>query len=74
MSGLTPALPAPGGNATAALAFANAGPDEIAINTGDTTTEGDMSYVDDEFDPFPRNDPRRCTPGVADHMLSDLVR
>ena len=58
----TPALPAPGGNATAALALANPGPDEVAINTGDTTTEGDMSYVDDDFDPFPRNDPRRSTP------------
>ena len=65
----TPALPAPGGNATAALAVANQGPDEIAINTGDTTTEGDMSYVDDDFDPFPRNDPRRSTPGDADHRV-----
>ena len=42
----TPALPAPGGNATAALALANPGPDEVATNTGDTTTEGDMSYVE----------------------------
>ena len=69
MSDLTPALPAPGGNATAALALPNAGPDEIAINTGDTTTEGDMSYVDEDFDPFPRHDPRRGTPGVADHVI-----
>ena len=69
MSSLTPALPAPDGNVTAALALANAGPDEIAINTGDTTTEGDMSYVDEEFDPFPRHDPRRCVPGVADHVV-----
>ena len=69
MSNITPALPAPGGNATAALAVANAGPDEIVINTGETTTEGDMSYVDEEFDPFPRHDPRRCTPGVADHVI-----
>ena len=69
MSNTTPALPAPDGNVTAALANANAGPDEIAINTGDTTTGGDMSYVGDDFDPVPRIDPRRGAPGVADHVI-----
>ena len=62
-----PALPAPGGNATAALALANTSqPEEMVIHSGAaTTTEGDMSYLDEEFDPC-RQDPRRNMPGVLD--------
>ena len=62
----TPALPAPGGNATAALALANpTQPEEVVIHSGAATTEGDMSYLDEEFDPY-RSDPRRDMPGVLD--------
>ena len=58
-----PALPAPGGNATAAL---STGEHVTTGGSGDhhsgaaTTTEGDMSYLDEdeEFDPC-RQDPRR---------------
>eukprot|EP00435_Cladocopium_sp_Y103_P002455 s6081_g1.t1 len=68
-----PALPAPGGNALAALAdvYGNVTPNEIAINTGDTTTEGEMSFVDESFDPYPRNDPRVSMPGVLDYTLEN---
>ena len=62
----TPALPAPGGNASAALALANpTQPEEVVIHSGAATTEGDMSYLDEEFDPY-RSDPRRDMPGVLD--------
>eukprot|EP00435_Cladocopium_sp_Y103_P070451 s345_g35.t1 len=61
-----PALPAPGGNALAALADAAGNLTEVAINSGDATTEGDTSYIDDEFDPIRRNDPRVSMPGVLD--------
>ena len=61
-----PALPAPGGNATAALALANTTqPEEVVIHSGAATTEGDMSYLDEDFDPC-RFDPRRNMPGVLD--------
>ena len=61
-----PALPAPGGNATAALALANTSqPEEVVIHSGAATTEGDMSYLDEDFDPC-RSDPRRNMPGVLD--------
>ena len=40
-----PALPAPGGNATAAIADAGATrPEEMVIHSGAATTESDMSY------------------------------
>ena len=62
----SPALPAPGGNATAALAIAGATrPEEMVIHSGAATTEGDMSYLDEDFDPC-RTDPRRNMPGVLD--------
>ena len=62
----TPALPAPGGNASAALALASpTQPEEVVIHSGAATTEGDMSYLDEEFDPY-RSDPRRDMPGVLD--------
>ena len=66
----TPALPAPGGNASAALALANpTQPEEMVIHSGAaTTTEGDMSYLDEEFDPC-RQDPRRNMPGVLDSSV-----
>ena len=66
----TPALPAPGGNASAALALANpTQPEEVVIHSGAaTTTEGDMSYLDEEFDPC-RQDPRRNMPGVLDSSV-----
>ena len=66
----TPALPAPGGNASAALALANpTHPEEVVIHSGAaTTTEGDMSYLDEEFDPC-RQDPRRNMPGVLDSSV-----
>ena len=64
-----PALPAPGGNATAALALANTSqPEEVVIHSGAATTEGDMSYLDEEFDPC-RQDPRRNMPGVLDSNI-----
>ena len=60
------ALPAPGGNATAALALANSTqPEEVVIHSGAATTEGDMSYLEEDFDPC-RHDPRRNIPGVLD--------
>ena len=65
----TPALPAPGGDASAELALQNRGPEEAAIHSGDTTTEGDMSYVDEDFDPITRCDPCLSMPGVADHSI-----
>jgi len=70
-----PALPAPGGNATAALADAGVTrPEEMVIHSGAATTEGDMSYLEDDFDPLAqhdpfRNDPRRMTPGVLDSSV-----
>ena len=65
-----PALPAPGGNASAALALATTTqPEEVVIHSGAaTTTEGDMSYLDEEFDPC-RQDPRRNMPGVLDSNI-----
>jgi len=61
-----PALPAPGGNATAALAVAGTTrPEEMVIHSGAATPEGDMSYLDEDFDPC-RTDPRRNMPGVLD--------
>ena len=49
-----PALPAPGGNASAALALATTSqPEEVVIHSGAATTEGDMSYLDEDFDPMP---------------------
>ena len=61
-----PALPAPGGNATAALALVTASqPEEVVIHSGAATTEGDMSYQEEDFDPC-RYDPRRDMPGVLD--------
>ena len=61
-----PALPAPGGNASAALALATTSqPEEVVIHSGAATTEGDMSYLDEDFDPC-RSDPRRNMPGVLD--------
>ena len=62
----TPALPAPGGNASAALALADpTQPEEVVIHSGAATTEGDMSYLDEDFDPY-RFDPRRNMTGVLD--------
>ena len=64
-----PALPAPGGNASAALALANATlPEEMVIHSGAATTAGDMSYLEEEFDPC-RQDPRRNMPGVLDSNI-----
>ena len=64
-----PALPAPGGNASAALTLANVTqPEEVVIHSGAATTEGDMSYLDEEFDPC-RQDPRRSMPGVLDSNI-----
>ena len=64
-----PALPAPGGNATAALALASATqPEEMVIHSGAATRDGDMSYLEDDFDPC-RNDPRRDMPGVLDSRI-----
>ena len=61
-----PALLAPGGNATAALAIAGTTlPEEMATHSGAATTEGDMSYLEEDFDPC-RTDPRRNMPGVLD--------
>jgi len=66
---IPPALPAPGGNASAALALANATlPEEMVIHSGAATTEGDMSYLEEEFDPC-RQDPRRNMPGVLDSNI-----
>ena len=60
------ALPAPGGNATAAMQLANpTQPEEVVIHSGAATTEGDMSYLEEDFDPC-RHDPRRNMPGVLD--------
>ena len=64
-----PALPAPGGNASAALALATTSqPEEVVIHSGAATTEGDMSYLDEDFDPC-RTDPRRNMPGVLDSNI-----
>ena len=64
-----PALPAPGENATAALAIAGTTqPEEMVIHSGAATTEGDMSYLEEDFDPC-RNDPRRSMPGVLDSNI-----
>ena len=37
----------------------------MVIHSGAATTEGDMSYLDEDFDPC-RSDPRRNMPGVLD--------
>eukprot|EP00435_Cladocopium_sp_Y103_P074494 s1156_g49.t1 len=70
-----PALPVPGGNALAALAdvYGNSTPTEVAINSGDTTIEGDMSFVEDDFDPCRRSDrdPRASMPGVLDISMEN---
>ena len=67
-----PAPPAPGGNATAALALASAmQPEEMVIHSGAATTEGDMSYLEDDFDPC-RNDPSRNMPGVLDSNIDTI--
>ena len=58
------ALPALGGNATAALAVPGTGLEEVVIHSGAATAEGDISYMDEDFDPFSRKDPRREMPGV----------
>ena len=63
---IPPALPALGGNATAALVPAGTVPEEVAIHSAAPTTEGDMSYVDDPFDPCSITDPRLRMPGVLD--------
>ena len=64
-----PVLPAPGGNATAALAIAGTTqPEEMVIHSGAATTEGDMSYLEEDFDPC-RNDPRRSMPGALDSNI-----
>eukprot|EP00435_Cladocopium_sp_Y103_P052665 s1266_g16.t1 len=75
-----PALPAPGGNALAAIAdvYGQPTPTEVAINSGDTTTEGDMSFIDEDFDPVRKNDPRASMPGVLDltmenHYLNSMT-
>ena len=61
-----PAFPAPGGNVTGALTFAGVTqPEEMVIHSGAATTEGDMSYLEEDFDPC-RNDPHRSMPGVVD--------
>ena len=70
--GYSPALPAPGGNASAALAIAGPTcPEEMVIHSGAATIEGDMSYSEEDFDPVTRNDPYRndprcMSPGVLD--------
>ena len=70
-----PALPAPGRNATAALADAGVTRlEEMVIHSGAATTEGDMSHPEDDFDPLAqhdpfRNDPRRMTPGALDSSV-----
>ena len=69
-----PALPAPGGNATAAIVPAGTIPEEVAIHSGGPTTEGDMSYVDDPFDPVPTVDPRINMPGVLDMEFNQLYQ
>ena len=61
-----PALPAPGGNATAALVPVGTVPEEVVIHSGAPTAEGDMSYADDPFDPCSVADPRINMPGVLD--------
>ena len=64
-----PALPAPGGNASAALTLTDVTqPEEVVIHSGAATTEGGMSYLDEEFDPC-RQDPRRNMPGVLDSNI-----
>ena len=60
------ALPAPGGNATAALMPVGTMLEEVAIDSGASTIDGDMSYVDDPFDPCSITDPRLRMPGVLD--------
>ena len=60
------ALPAPGGNATAALVPVGTVPEEAAIHPGAPTAEGDMSSVDDPFGPCSITDPRLRMPGVLD--------
>ena len=58
--------------ASAALAIAGpTHPEEMVIHSGAATTEGDMSYLEEDFDPVTRNDPyrndpRRMSPGVLD--------
>ena len=44
------------------------------IHSGVATTEGDMSYVDDPFDPIPTVDPRINMPGVLDMELNQLYQ
>ena len=58
-----PALPAPGGNATAALALADAGPDDVVIHSGPLTT---VAYFEDEHARFDPNGTRLSQPGVLD--------
>ena len=33
---------------------------------GDPTTEGDIGYIEEAFDPYSRTDPRLSMPGVLD--------
>ena len=49
-------------------------PEEMVIHSGAATTEGDMSYLEEDFDPVTRNDPyrngsRRTAPGVVDSSV-----
>ena len=68
-----PALPAPNGNTTAAIVSAGTIPEEVVIHSGGPTTEGDMSYVDDPFDPVPTVDPRINMPGVLDMVFQPAL-
>ena len=74
--GHSPSAPCPGrGNASAALALTGpVRPEEMVIHSGAATTEGDMSYLEEDFDPVTRNDPyrndsRRTAPGVVDSSV-----
>ena len=65
-----PALPALGGNATAAVVVAGATrPEEMVTHPGAATAEGDMNYLEEDFDPMTGRDPRRDMPGAADAYI-----
>ena len=64
-----PALSAPGGNASVALALTDVTqPEEVVIHSGAAIIEGDMSYLDEAFDPC-HQDPGRNMPGVLDSKI-----
>ena len=68
--GYSPSAPCPGRERLGCIGFSDMQhfPRRVVIHSGAATTEGDMSYLEEEFDPC-RQDPRRNMPGVLDSNI-----